>query len=110
MRLSRRLKESAACLVAEEGDMGANMERLLQKLGRSDLGGPAQRVLELNPDHPAVQGLRKLHESRPADPRVAEYVRLLHDQAVLAEGSRIPDPGAFAKRINDLIAKDAERA
>jgi molecular chaperone HtpG len=110
VRLSRRLKESAACLVAEEGAMGANMERLLQKLGRSDLGGAARRILELNPDHPAVQGLRKLHEARPADPRVAEYVRLLHDQAVLAEGSRIPDPGAFARRINDLIAKDAERA
>jgi molecular chaperone HtpG len=109
VRLSRRLKESAACLVADEGDMGANMERLLQKLGRTDLGGPAQRVLELNPDHPAVQGLQKLHQADPADPRVAAFAQLLHDQAVLAEGSRVADPGSFARHINDLIAKDAAR-
>jgi molecular chaperone HtpG len=111
IRLSRRLKESAACLVADEGDMGANMERLLQKMGRAgDLGGPAQRVLELNPEHPAVQALQKLHGADPADPRVNTYAHLLHDQAVLAEGSRLADPSAFAQRINDLIAKDAGRA
>jgi len=111
IRLSRRLKESAACLVADEGDMGANMERLLQKMGRAgDLGGPAQRVLELNPEHPAVQALQKLHGADPSDPRVDAYAHLLHDQAVLAEGSRVADPSAFAQRINDLIAKDAGRA
>ena len=108
IRLSRRLKESAACLVADEGGMGANMERLLQKMGRTgDLGGPAPRILELNPDHPAVQALQHLHQADPADPRVATYAHLLHDQAVLAEGSRLADPSAFAQRINDLIAKDA---
>ncbi|MGA2082036.1 MAG: molecular chaperone HtpG [Holophaga sp.] len=106
VRLSRRLKESAACLVADEGDLGPNLERLLQKMGRGDLDGPARRILELNPDHPAVQGLRKLHQADPADPRIETYAHLLHDQAVLAEGSRIEDPGAFARRINDLIAKD----
>ena len=111
VRLSRRLKESAACLVADEGGMGANMERLLQKMGRAgDLGGPAQRILELNPEHPAVQALQRLHQADPADPRVATYGHLLHDQAVLAEGSRLADPSAFAHRINELIAKDAGRA
>jgi molecular chaperone HtpG len=109
VRLSKRLKESAACLVADEGDLGANMERLLQKMGRADLGGQAQRILELNPDHPAVQGLRRLHGANPADPRVDVYAHLLYDQAVLAEGSRLADPSAFAQRVNDLIVKDAER-
>jgi len=110
VRLSRRLKESAACLVADEGDLGANMERLLAKMGRADamgLGGPAARILELNPEHPAVQALQSLHQADPADPRIGVYGHLLHDQAVLAEGSRIEDPKAFAQRINDLIAKDA---
>ena len=111
MRLSRRLKESAACLVAEEGDHGGQHGTPAAEDGAGRTwAAPARRILELNPDHPAVQGLRKLHQADPADPRVADYVRLLHDQAVLAEGSRIPDPGAFARRINDLIAKDAERA
>jgi molecular chaperone HtpG len=109
IRLSRRLKESAACLVAEEGDMGANMERLLQKMGRGDLGGPSQRILELNPDHPAVQALRQLHQADPLDARIDAYAHLLHDEAVLAEGSKLEDPRAFAQRINALIAKDAAR-
>jgi len=112
IRLSRRLKESAACLVADEGDLGANMERLLQKMGRADamgMGGPAQRILELNPDHPAVQALQKLYQADPLDARVGAYARLLHDEAVLAEGSKLADPSGFARRINDLIAKDAAR-
>jgi len=112
IRLSRRLKESAACLVADEGDLGANMERLLQKMGRADamgMGGPAQRVLELNPDHPAVQAMQKLYQADPLDARVGAYAQLLHDEAVLAEGSKLADPSAFAKRINELIAKDATR-
>ena len=111
VRLSSRLKQSAACLVADEGDMGANMERLLQKLGRADamgVGGPAGRILELNPDHPAVQALLQLHRTDPQDPRIDSYGHLLHDQAVLAEGSRLADPSALAQRINDLIAKDAQ--
>lgn len=111
IRLSRRLKESAACLVADEGDLGANMERLLQKMGRADamgMGGPAQRILELNPEHAAVQALLHLHQADPADARIGTYAQLLHDQAVLAEGSRLADPSAFAQRINDLIVKTAK--
>jgi molecular chaperone HtpG len=110
VRLSRRLKESAACLVADEGDLGANMERLLQKMGRTDaVGGPAQRILELNPDHPTVQALLHLYQADPADPRVGSYSHLLHAEAVLAEGSKLADPSAFNQRINELIAKDAAR-
>jgi molecular chaperone HtpG len=111
IRLSRRLKESAACLVADEGDLGANMERLLQKMGRADamgMGGPAQRILELNPEHAAVQALLHLYQADPADARIGTYAQLLHDQAVLAEGSRLADPSAFAQRINDLIVKTAK--
>jgi molecular chaperone HtpG len=113
IRLSRRLKESAACLVADEGDLSPNMERLLQKMGRADamgLGGPAQRILELNPDHPAVQALQKLHQADPGDARIGTYANLLHDEAVLAEGSKLADPSSFAQRINELIAKDAARS
>ena len=109
VRLSKRLKESAACLVAEEGAMGANMERILQKMGRADaMGGASPRILELNPEHPAVQGLLKIHQQDALDLRLGLYTHLLHDQALLAEGSRIKDPSAFARRINDLIAKDAQ--
>jgi len=66
-------------------------------------------VLELNPDHPAVQAMQKLYQADPLDARVGAYAQLLHDEAVLAEGSKLADPSAFAKRINELIAKDATR-
>jgi molecular chaperone HtpG len=107
VRLSSRLKESAACLVSEEGALGPNLERLLQKMGRGDMVGQAdERILELNPEHPAVRALQRIHQKDASDPRVEAYAHLLHDQALLAEGGRIQDPVALARRINELIAKD----
>jgi molecular chaperone HtpG len=107
VRLSGRLKESAAVLVADEGAMSAHMERLMQRMGRGEDMPPAKRVLELNPSHPAVQALRALSEANPTDPRVESFGRLLYDQAVMAEGSRVKDPAAFARRVNELIAAQA---
>jgi molecular chaperone HtpG len=107
VRLSHRLKESAACLVASEWGMGAHMERLLERLGKGGDVPAAKRILEINPDHPAVEALRALHANNPADRRLPEYSRILYDQAVLAEGSRVKDPVAFARRVNEILARDA---
>jgi molecular chaperone HtpG len=107
VRLSNRLKESAACLVAEEGALGAHMERLMQRLGRGAELPPSKRILELNADHPAVEALRARFEKDRSDPRLETYCRLLYDEAVIAEGSKVKDPLAFARRINELLVKDA---
>jgi molecular chaperone HtpG len=107
VRLSSRLTESAACLVAGEWAPTAHMERLMQRLGRGEFG-ESKRVLELNGDHPAVVALRDLYERAPDDPRVEQYARLFYDEAVLAEGSKVKDPAAFARRINELLVKDAK--
>ena len=107
VRLSGRLKESAAVLVADEGAVGAHLERLLQRMGRGQELPPTKRTLELNPDHAAVRALLRLREQSADDPRVEAYGRLLYEQALVAEGSRITDPSGFAKRVNDLIAKVA---
>ena len=106
VRLSSRLKESAACLVADEHGMTAHLERLMQRMGRTDEMGASKRVLELNGEHPAIQALRKLFEKDANDARVESYGRLLYDQAVIAEGSKVKDPLAFARRINELLIKD----
>jgi molecular chaperone HtpG len=105
VRLSGRLKESAACLVADAGAMTAHLERLIQRMGREEVA--TKRVLELNGEHPAVLALLALYEKAPDDPRVEGYGRLLYDQAVIAEGSKVKDPAALARRINELLVKDA---
>jgi len=105
VRLSGRLKESAAVLVADEYGMSAHMERLLHRIGRGEEAPQTKRVLELNPDHPVVQGLLARHAADAADPLIENTARLLFDQAVVAEGSRVKDPAAFARRVNELLAR-----
>ena len=106
VRLSKRLTESAAVLVADRGAMTAHMERLMERMGRSE-EGRNKRVLELNPANPAVAALRDLYDKSPQDARVVDFARILHDQAVIAEGSKVKDPAAFAKRVNELLVKGA---
>ncbi len=106
-RLSARLNQSAAVLVADDQAMSAHMERLMQRMGRGSEIPPSKRILELNPDHPAMAALKTIVEKDPSDPRVESLGRLLYDQAVIAEGSRVIDPAAFARRINELIAKQS---
>jgi molecular chaperone HtpG len=106
VRLTARLKESAAVLVADEHAMSAHLERLMQRMGRGEEIPPSKRILEINPDHPAVQTLNKLVEKDPADARIDTYVGLLYDQALISEGSRVKDPAVFAKRINELLARE----
>ncbi len=108
VRLSTRLRESASCLVSPEGALGSHMERLMQRLGREDELPVTKRILELNPEHPAVQSLRAIHERDGKDPRVESFGRLLLDEAMLTEGSRPKDPVALARRINDLLVAASE--
>src|SRR5262249_28561852 len=60
VRLSNRLKESAACLVADEGALGAHLERLMARMGRGQELPPSRKILELNADHPAVEAMATL--------------------------------------------------
>jgi molecular chaperone HtpG len=105
VRLSKRLKESAACLVAEDGQMNAQMERLMRQLGGAMEQPPAPRILELNPEHDAVKTLLSLYDDKPKSEDVKELGLLFLDQATIAEGSRIKDPSAFARRVNMLISR-----
>ncbi len=110
VRLSRRLVDSAACLVADEGSMGAHMERLLERMGQDAPKAHAKRTLELNASHPVVKSLLGLYEKDRGDARIELIGRVLHDQALIAEGSSIVDPAAFAKRLNALAERALEGA
>jgi molecular chaperone HtpG len=107
VRLSARLKASAAVLVADEWAMGPQMARLMERMGRGGEVPPSQRVLELNPSHPAVEALQKLHAKDAGDGRLEKYGRLLYDEALIAEGSRVKDPAALVRTVNELLVKDA---
>jgi molecular chaperone HtpG len=102
IRLSSRLRESASCLVADTHGMTAHYERLMKRMGRSEVE-EVKRVLELNGNHPVVQALKNLHAQNADDPRIEQFGRLLYEQAVIAEGSKIKDPTGFAKRLNLLM-------
>lgn len=101
VRVSKRLRESAACLVDDEGGLSRNMERILKMARQSVTVRP--RILELNPDHPFVQAVDRLAREAPGDERLGTYVELLYDQAALAEG-QVPDPAGLLKRFNSVLS------
>lgn len=103
VRLSSRLRDSAAVLVASEHGVSAHLERLMKRMGRDSELPKRERILELNAEHPAVLALQNLYTADPTDPRVEDYGSLLYEQAVIAEGSPVNDPVALAARINRLI-------
>ena len=99
VRLTNRLTDSPCCLVGEEHGMTPQMEELMRKMGQ-DVPTSA-RILELNPSHPLVAKLQALQASDA--PKATTHVKVLRDQAILAEGGRIADPAAFAKRVQELL-------
>lgn len=96
VRLTHRLTRSPACLVADEQDMGAHLERLLKSIGQK-VGG-SKPIMELNPEHPLVQRL----DTEKDEARFADWAHILFDQALLSEGAQPDDPAAFVKRLNEL--------
>ncbi|HRD88548.1 MAG TPA: molecular chaperone HtpG [Accumulibacter sp.] len=95
VRVTHRLTDSPSCLVADQHDLGGNLQRILKAAGQQ---APASKpILEINPKHPAVQRL-KYEETRFDD-----WANLLLEQATLAEGGSLDDPAGFVRRINDLM-------
>jgi molecular chaperone HtpG len=103
VRLSSRLRESPACLVGDAGDLSPQMEELLRRAGQDV--PKVKRVLELNPTHPVVTRLRQMHAANANDERLALFAEILHGQALLAEGTPLPDPAAFSKKLSELLAQ-----
>ncbi len=109
VRFSSRLVDSPAVLVSGEHQMAPHVERMLRESGQAAMGLPiAKRTLELNPEHPLVARLEAL---RGADEtRFGDFCDLLYGQALLAEGSPLPDPGRFAGLVTRLMVAAPEPA
>lgn len=103
VRLSSRLTESPACLITDAFGISPALARIYQASGQNIPIG--KRILELNPSHPLITGLRQAHQERPDDPAVTETAELLYATALLAEGGALDDPAKFA----ELLAKQLTR-
>jgi molecular chaperone HtpG len=97
VRVTNRLTDSPACLVVGQGDMGAQMRRLLEQAGQAV--PESKPIFEVNPEHPLVA---KLDVEQDED-RFAELTNILFDQAQLAEGGSLEDPAAYVRRLNKLL-------
>ncbi|MFO7564992.1 MAG: molecular chaperone HtpG [Enhygromyxa sp.] len=102
IRASKRLTESPSCLVDAAGGLSRNMERILRMAQPGSPIAASPRILELNPEHPFVKAANALSDTNPKDPRLPEWVEILHDLAALAEGA-VPDPAGAARRFQKVL-------
>ncbi|MGV9298229.1 molecular chaperone HtpG [Amycolatopsis sp. NPDC003676] len=103
VRLSSRLTTSPSCIVGDAGDLTPTLEKMYRAMGQEL--PPVKRVLELNPEHVLVTGLRKAFAEHPEDTSLAETAELLHGMALLAEGGELKDPSRFLNLVADRAAK-----
>ena len=100
VRLSHRLTESPACLVADVYGMSLNMERIMKDAGQGlGMGMCRKPIFELNPTHPLVVRMKEEQD----DSRFTDLTHILFDQAILSEGGQLDDPAAFVHKLNGLL-------
>lgn len=103
VRLSNRLTSSPACLVGNASDLSPQMEQMLRAMNQPV--PTSKRILELNPNHPLTQKLQSVFNGNPSDESLNDYAYLLYGQALLAEGSPLPDPARLSKLMADVLVK-----
>jgi molecular chaperone HtpG len=97
VRVTNRLTDSPACLVVGEFDMGAQMRKIMEAAGQKV--PESKPIFEINVEHPLVQRLEK----ESSDERFNELAAVLFDQATLASGQQLKDPGSYVSRLNRLL-------
>jgi molecular chaperone HtpG len=97
VRVTHRLTDSPACLVAGEHDLSGNMARILKAAGQN--APESKPILELNPTHKLVKRL----ENEAEEVKFNDLAHLVFDQALLAEGGQLNDPASFVRRMNSLL-------
>ncbi|MGE5172454.1 MAG: molecular chaperone HtpG [Betaproteobacteria bacterium] len=108
VRLSGRLTDSACCLVADEGGLDPQMEKLLKSMGQEV--PPQKRILEINPQHQIFYAMNTMIEKGGKDELLKEYIDLLYNQALLLEGSKVKDPAGFARSMAKMMIENAKQS
>ena len=97
VRVTFRLTDSPACLVADENELSGNLMRMLKAAGQA--APETKPILEINPNHPLFKKMEG--DSEQFD----DWSHLIFDQALLAEGGHIADPASFVRRMNQMLIK-----
>ncbi|OGV51268.1 MAG: molecular chaperone HtpG [Legionellales bacterium RIFCSPHIGHO2_12_FULL_42_9] len=92
-----RLTDSPACVVADEQDMGLEMQRILQSAGQKV--PDAKPIFEINPEHELIKRVHGISD----DTVFSEWTRMLFEEALLAEGGQLENPADFVRRVNRLL-------
>jgi molecular chaperone HtpG len=100
VRLSTRLRKSPSCLVSPDGEPSAGMQKIMRMLSKDET--PPRKVLELNPDHPLVRNLLRIHQARPDDAFLATAANQLLDAALLLDGY-LTDPHQMVDRVTSIL-------
>ena len=106
VRLSRRLHDSACCLVHDENGMNAHMERMMRAMNQEV--PPSKQILELNPDHDLVKKMNTLAGVEEHADQLNAFVDLLYGQAQLTSGADVKNPSRFSQLVSDLMLKASE--
>jgi molecular chaperone HtpG len=101
VRLSSRLTTSPACIVGDTHDLSPTLEKMYKAMGQEL--PTIKRILEINPTHPLITGLRSAFAEQPDHAGLAETAELIHGLALLAEGGDLPDPARFIRLVADRL-------
>ncbi len=97
VQLTNRLTDSPACIVADEHDMGLEMQRILQAAGQQV---PASKpIFEINPDHVLIKRIHGIED----DVKFEQWINVLYEQSLIAEGGQLDNPADFVRRVNNLL-------
>lgn len=106
VKVSTRLVDSPACLVAAPGEMSANLERLMRAMGQEV--PVTKRILEINTEHPLVSHLAKRYEADKDSAELGKTAGMLYQLALLAEGGELEDPAGFSKSVAEILGRSLQ--
>lgn len=102
---SKRLSDSASCLVNPDGTMTSHMHKMMQMMNKDTK--PPQKVMELNKDHKLTRNLLSIYKTDPRDPFIESAAQQLFDSALLLEGY-LTDPHKLVNRINEILEQSSD--
>lgn len=99
VRITHRLTDSPTCLVVDEDEMAANLQRMLKAAGQAV--PTTLPIMELNPTHPLIMRLNNVTD----ETKLADWGNVLFDQALIAEGGQLDDPASYVNRLNAMLVE-----